>query len=94
MTARCFNPACSAPFRYFRSGKIFAISSASRKRSDDNGDTEYFWLCGKCSPQLRVSVNAAGAVILESASPRTIIQSDTRVSISTPEQKSLRAVSG
>jgi len=94
MTARCFNPDCGMPFRYFRSGKIFAISSASRKRSDDNGDTEYFWLCGKCSPQLRVSVNAAGAVMLENIEPVKVVPTDYPIRVPGLARKTLRAVTG
>jgi len=70
MTSRCFNPTCGTPFRYFRSGKIFAISSASRK--NETGDTEYFWLCGACATAYNISVSAAGAVRLEASVPASV----------------------
>jgi hypothetical protein len=66
MTTHCANPACGTRFQYFRSGKVFLIDYKSactpltRPR-----DMEYFWLCGNCSPKMRVSVNSEGNIILE-----------------------------
>ena len=66
MTAHCANPACAKRFQYFRSGKVFLIDYKSscmpRKRPRD---IEYFWLCGDCSLNMRVSVNAEGNIVLE-----------------------------
>ncbi|MFZ1139211.1 MAG: hypothetical protein WAN76_08540 [Candidatus Sulfotelmatobacter sp.] len=58
MVAKCANPACSATFRYFHEGKLFAIESKpdSLKRGPPT-DPEYtgkfhhplyFWLCSSC----------------------------------------------
>jgi hypothetical protein len=91
MTAQCFNPACGEPFRYFRSGKIFAISSSCRK--EVSGDTEYFWLCGNCSVAMRVGVNASGEIMLETIEPLKIVATEARIPKSTPPAKVLRAVS-
>jgi hypothetical protein len=81
MTSRCFNPTCGTPFRYFRSGKIFAISSASRK--NETGDTEYFWLCGACATAYNISVSADGAVMLEASDPGRVAPNKAYIPIST-----------
>ena len=81
MTSRCFNPTCGTPFRYFRSGKIFAISSASRK--NETGDTEYFWLCGTCAATFNISVSAAGTVMLEASDQGRVTPNKTYIPIST-----------
>jgi hypothetical protein len=56
MIATCANPACSVPFRYFRSGKIFMLDPndvGPRSRTDlPKRRIEYFWLCGECAPAM------------------------------------------
>lgn len=52
MVTSCANPACNAPFHYFRSGKIFSLETEDRncksKASVPERRIEYFWVCGKC----------------------------------------------
>ena len=69
MTTKCANPACDHPFHYFRSGKIYLIdtvnSNGAFRASNGTRGTEYFWLCGECSKNLRVTLDGQGAVKVE-----------------------------
>jgi hypothetical protein len=51
MLQKCANPACTAPFRSLREGKLFL----SENQTPDNGERklrrEHFWLCSACSAQ-------------------------------------------
>jgi hypothetical protein len=63
MLSKCVNPNCSAPFLYFRDGKLFrwdglgvtdhpqlptvSIGKPIRK-------AEFFWLCGSCAAHMTV----------------------------------------
>ena len=57
MISKCANPACSAPFRYLREGKLFRVDldqleSASLEENDSGKPwhrMEHFWLCGRCA---------------------------------------------
>ena len=60
MIDRCANPACEAPFRYFRGGKIFVLSPRERGASNSHRNVEHFWLCHKCAPVRRLVVDEAG----------------------------------
>ena len=62
MLAKCANPACSAPFLYLRDGKLYQLEVDSnfppRESSQDGAEPkparrlEFFWLCGRCAPQM------------------------------------------
>jgi hypothetical protein len=66
MTTHCANSSCGAPFRYFRSGKIFLMDFKANGTAPGHArDTEYFWLCGDCSAHMRVTVDSHGNAILE-----------------------------
>ena len=56
MTAHCANSACGANFRYFRSGKIYLIDF--KLNGNTAREMEYFWLCGDCSPRMRVTLDS------------------------------------
>jgi len=60
MVSKCANPECSVPFRYFHTGKLFRVETATgydRRRSMGQDGTEvkplrrleFFWLCENCS---------------------------------------------
>jgi hypothetical protein len=63
MVSKCANPDCSAPFRYFHTGKLFQ-SETSRgvdRRSTMGQDVqqgkpvrrlEFFWLCDDCARKM------------------------------------------
>ena len=66
MVSKCANPECSAPFRYFHTGKLFRADIAvglDRRRTlgqDDRRDKplrrlEFFWLCEDCAGRMTVS---------------------------------------
>lgn len=69
MTTKCANPACDHPFHYFRSGKIYLLDMASSggtmRPSNGSRGMEYFWLCGDCSQNMRVTLDGFGAVKVE-----------------------------
>jgi len=77
MMSKCANPACSRPFHYFRSGKIYLIDAAASngtfRPSNGSRGMEYFWLCGECSRSMRVALDGFGAVKVERVSASTPI---------------------
>jgi hypothetical protein len=66
MVRTCANPACSEPFVYFRSGKIYLIDrrkpNSLQESQAQAASDEYFWLCGKCAGTMRVVLCADGSV--------------------------------
>lgn len=74
MVSKCANPACSASFRYLRSGKLFEFEvsdhssngraatpmAAARKSSRH---VEYFWLCGQCASEMTLVKARDGGVV-------------------------------
>jgi hypothetical protein len=68
MIATCANPACSRPFLYFRTGRIFILETVDiDPRSGVDHPIrrmEYFWLCGKCSSTLHPVRTANGTVAI------------------------------
>jgi hypothetical protein len=55
MLQKCANPACSAPFRSLREGKLFLAENRD-SHAEDSGPSstrrlrrEHFWLCDACS---------------------------------------------
>jgi len=70
MTSTCANPACKAPFRYFRSGTIYLLDkrdgvSQRATLSMKKDGIEYFWLCGECARTMRMVLDRKGVAILE-----------------------------
>jgi hypothetical protein len=63
MTAHCANSACGATFRYFRYGKMYLIDF--KLNGNTAREMEYFWLCGDCSPKMRVTFDSEGHVLIE-----------------------------
>jgi hypothetical protein len=66
MVSKCANPECSAPFRYFHTGKLFQAETSvglDRRRSlgqDARQDKplrrlEFFWLCEGCAQSMTLS---------------------------------------
>ena len=68
MIATCSNPACNAPFLYFRSGKIFMFeaSDVDPKSTTDppKRRIEFFWLCGECAPGMDLMRTTNGEVTI------------------------------
>lgn len=56
MLSKCLNRACSAPFRYFRDGRIFNIETLSSSTTGGSARRrELFWLCGACCTTMKVT---------------------------------------
>lgn len=51
MLQKCANPACTAPFRSLREGKLFLAENHVPDASDRKLRREHFWLCATCSAQ-------------------------------------------
>ena len=64
MLAKCANPGCSATFRYFHEGRLFAIESrvdsprrgppADPEYTSSPPSLQYFWLCSSCCRAMTV----------------------------------------
>jgi hypothetical protein len=62
MVSKCANPDCSVPFRYFHTGQLFRVDTATgldRRRSMGQDSShkalrrlEFFWLCENCAGKL------------------------------------------
>lgn len=63
MVSKCANPDCSAPFRYFHTGKLFraeTLLGLDRRRTLDQEvqqskplrRLEFFWLCEDCAGKM------------------------------------------
>lgn len=63
MLAKCTNPSCSAEFRYLHEGTLFRLELDSPVRPPEGKATEYFWLCGGCSPTMTLRLGEDGTVI-------------------------------
>lgn len=71
MLAKCANPSCVAPFRYFSEGRIFYFHTPEVSRVSEFGarQIEHYWLCGSCARSLTV-VGFQGGVGIQSRDPR------------------------
>jgi hypothetical protein len=65
MLHKCANPACSAPFRSLREGKLFVAETfPSELNASFDGNRrkvrrrEHFWLCNACSAQFTLRFDA------------------------------------
>jgi hypothetical protein len=65
MVTKCANPSCGASFQYLRLGKLFLVDLPSL--SPPGRRSEYFWLCGRCCPELTVIVDASGQAAVAKA---------------------------
>lgn len=63
MVSKCANPECSVPFRYFHTGKLFRVETATgldrRRTMGHDGEQrkalrrlEFFWLCESCAGKM------------------------------------------
>lgn len=75
MVSKCANPECSAPFRYFHTGKLFRAEVSvglDRRRTLDEDEPprkplrrlEFFWLCESCAQSLTVSFDKETGVMV------------------------------
>jgi hypothetical protein len=75
MVSHCANPACGAPLRYLRDGRLFQFEV--RPRDARGASTEplkpprtvsHFWLCGQCSSKLTLVFDQLQAIVLKPTS--------------------------
>ncbi len=67
MVANCANPKCRARFHYWGEGRVFSFDHAAGRNGHAAADgwfapesaIEYFWLCGECSADYTLAVDAA-----------------------------------
>lgn len=68
MVSKCANPDCATPLQYLREGKVyrieveeFAADSIARYAEQPKKKTarkvEHFWLCGRCSQRMVISLD-------------------------------------
>ena len=83
MVKTCANPACAAPFRYFRRGKLsrLDVKSSSElcldvpgqmRQLKPAGTSEVFWLCENCCSTMALrfdSHDGIGVVTLRTEQP-------------------------
>lgn len=84
MVSRCANPACSAPLRYLRDGRLFQFEIRSlivpgirpgraQARADSSRQVSHFWLCGQCSCNLTLTFDGAQGVKLIPLAAKTAL---------------------
>jgi hypothetical protein len=56
MIGNCFNPACQKELRYLRQGTVYQWE----KGTGPEFDSEFFWLCPRCSSTFAVSSDREG----------------------------------
>jgi len=65
MIAKCANPACSAPFRSLREGRVFVKEIEADPPAvggERSRQPQYFWLCNLCCRTLTVVVEKGKGV--------------------------------
>ena len=80
MLTKCFNPSCSASFRFLHSGRLFhfekrlpfTTKTASARMSSSG---EFFWLCEKCAAELTLVQDPKRGVRTVPLVPQTLPQS-------------------
>jgi hypothetical protein len=86
MVKTCANPACAAPFRYFRGGKPFRFDVKSSfelclrvpgqiRHLKPAGSSEVFWLCESCCSTMALSFDSQdgiGVVTLRTEQPGSL----------------------
>ena len=91
MVSKCFNPLCSARFRYLEDGQLFRLEPDS---SPAMVDAEYFWLCNRCANSMTLALLEDGRVDLESRPRYTHgIQIDMPLTVTRRPGMLLRSVS-
>jgi len=59
----CVNPVCRAEFKLLNTGDLYAYERPT-------ADTEFFWVCSACGPEVNLHLDARGGV---SVRPRSDI---------------------
>jgi hypothetical protein len=73
MLAKCVNPSCSISFRHLREGRLLRVEKNTptehgpaerRKPPASARSTEYYWLCGQCSPTFNLAFDRGSGIVL------------------------------
>jgi hypothetical protein len=74
MLSKCANPGCSELFRYLGEGRLFQVerSVAAERGSKPVRKIEHYWLCGRCSREMRIGVLENEALLIFSDPDGTI----------------------
>ena len=66
MLSKCANPGCSELFRYLGEGRLFQLERTATL--EDGGKPtrriEHYWLCDRCSREMRVGVLENEALLI------------------------------
>lgn len=67
MLSKCANPECSEQFRYLHQGRLFCLTPTPELQATSYGSLEFlyerFWLCERCSKQMRVVWDGVQATV-------------------------------
>ncbi len=63
MLQKCANPACAAPFRSLREGKLFLVENHTSEVGERKLRHEHFWLCTTCSTQFTLRFDEEGGMV-------------------------------
>jgi hypothetical protein len=79
MVTQCANPACRAPLRYLRDGRLFQfeVRAVGPGKVPPQHQVSHFWLCGQCSLTMTLTFdNTRGvmAIPLQSANENSARQ--------------------
>lgn len=90
MLAKCANPSCNTPFLYLREGRLYQMevgADAPLKTPAPNNPPgsaanrrplrrlEFFWLCGRCAPQMTLAFTRGHGVVVVPIRSRSAIAS-------------------
>jgi hypothetical protein len=94
MLAKCANPSCSASFHYLQEGRLFRLEAELTLASPANrpGETEYFWLCSRCSKTLTLGLGQDGTVVTRALPNYARQKPEDIANISRHQGKLLRSV--
>lgn len=73
MLQKCANPACIAPFRSLREGKLFLAENHVGVVGERKLRREHFWLCASCSARFTLRFDEHQGMIAVPLSPTTPI---------------------
>ena len=63
MLHKCANPACTAPFRSLREGKLFLAENHPSDGVGRKPRREHFWLCADCAAQFTLRLDEKGGMV-------------------------------
>ena len=85
MLSKCANPECSAPFLYFRRGRLFRLETEGRqdRRRNMGGEgatgkplrrIEFYWLCQDCAEKMTLAFDRANGISVRPRAETVVAQ--------------------